>query len=131
MTATVSRQTKYAAIVIDALAEQTHATNAELLEVAQRAYPEVSATTIHRVTARLKERGLIGCAPKTMSGAERYDIRTDPHHHFMCQACGAVCDMPDTDELGSILRKLQTLSEECELAGMMTLQGVCKKCTKK
>ena len=126
----INRQTKYVAAVVDALAELGHATNAQIHELVQKEYPEVSATTIHRVTSRLKKRGLIGCAPKTSDGSERYDISTDPHHHFMCTACDNVCDFPDSHKAQILIAELKELSEECALAGRLTLSGVCEKCSK-
>lgn len=125
-----ARQTKYATAVYEALQTLKHATNLELLQKAQGLYPEVSATTIHRVTARLKERGVIGCAPKTANGAERYDRNPKPHHHFICQSCGRICDVPESIEAERIIRQLERLSGECALAGALTMQGICKVCVK-
>lgn len=127
---TSSRHTKYVDAVIAALARLGHATNAELHAAVKGEYPEVSATTIHRVTTRLKERGRIGCAPKPLTGAERYDINPEPHHHFVCQSCGGVCDIADTVEARAVMEQLKTLSGHCELAGSLTMQGECKGCVK-
>lgn len=126
--ATNSRQTKYVTAVYDALKELKHATNMQVLEKVQAAYPEVSATTIHRVTARLKTRGLIGCAPKATNGSERYDINPTPHHHFMCVSCSGICDVPETEEARQVIEQLKELSGECAIAGTLTLRGICKKC---
>lgn len=127
---TASRQTKYVTAVYDALKELKHATNLEILESIKETYPEVSATTVHRVTVRLKQRGLIGCAPKPANGSERYDITTEPHHHFMCGTCSRVCDVPTTEAASRVIQQLKELSDECALAGTMTLGGVCKTCKK-
>lgn len=129
-TTVLPRQTKYARTVLEALQELTHATNLELLMEVQKIYPEVSATTIHRVSARLKERGVIGCAPKPTSGSERYDINPKPHHHFMCVTCSSICDVPETPEARVVIDQLKELSGECALAGTLTMRGICKKCVK-
>lgn len=123
-----SRQTKYATAVLDTLKQLKHATNAQILESVQQKYPEVSATTIHRVTARLKTQGIIGCAPRPTEGSERYDITPDPHHHFMCTNCSGICDVPETKEARLVIEQLKDLSGECALAGTLTLRGICKKC---
>ena len=125
---TNERQTKYATTVYEVFKELKHATNIQILEAVQQTYPEVSATTIHRVTARLKERGKIGCAPKPTNGSERYDITPEPHHHFMCVSCSGICDVPETEEARRVIEQLKELSGECALAGTLTLRGVCKKC---
>lgn len=122
------RQTKYATAVYDALTQLEHATNSQILAAVQEIYPEVSATTIHRVTTRLKARGKISCAPKPTNGSERYDINPEPHHHFMCVRCSGICDMPQTDEARRVIEQLKELSGECAIAGTLTLSGVCKEC---
>lgn len=125
---TSSRQTKYMTAVLEALEGLGHATNAELLQSVQLGYPEASATTVHRVTARLQTRGVIGLGPKTIAGAVRYDRKPEPHHHFMCTACGGTCDVPETARASRVFAQLQSLSEHCALAGSLTLSGVCKEC---
>lgn len=129
--AITSRQTKYAKAVLGALQKLSHATNLELLREVQRSYPEVSATTIHRVTVRLKQREVIGCAPKSASGAERYDSNPEPHHHFMCLKCSRICDVIETEKASFVLKQLKELTKECAFAGSLTMQGTCIRCVKK
>lgn len=131
MPPTISRQTKYTAAVYEALIDLRHATNLQILNALQQTFPEVSATTVHRVTTRLKSRGMIGCAPKPTDGSERYDITAAPHHHFMCISCSAICDVPETDEARQVIDQLKELSGECAIAGTLTLRGICKPCVKK
>lgn len=123
-----SRQTKYSEAVLEVLQALQHATNLELLREVQKIYPEVSPTTIHRVSARLKERNKIGCAPKTANGSERYDVNPRPHHHFVCSNCSRVCDMPDTAEAKDIINRLEKLSDDCAVAGSLAMIGICRSC---
>jgi Fur family peroxide stress response transcriptional regulator len=127
---TTSRQTKYVQAVYEALEILNHATNIELLTEVQKTYPEVSATTIHRVSGRLKDRGIISLAPKPANGSERYDSNLAPHHHFMCTRCGRLCDVPDTLDSRIAIRQLKKLSGDCAIAGSLTMQGTCKECAK-
>lgn len=126
-----SRQTKYVTTLFKALKRLQHATNLELLAEVQKSYPEVSATTIHRVSARLKERGVIGCAPKTANGSERYDSNPRPHHHFLCSSCGRICDMPETAQAKAVITQLENLTKDCAVAGSLTMMGICKDCVSK
>jgi Fe2+ or Zn2+ uptake regulation protein len=123
-----SRQTKYVHAVYDALQNLSHATTLELLREVQKTYPEVSATTIHRVSGRLQEKGIIGFAPKPVNGSERYDVNLEPHHHFMCTKCGRLCDVPDTPDARLAIGQLKKLSGDCAIAGSLTMQGTCKQC---
>lgn len=123
-----SRQTKYTTAVLGALEVLKHATNNQILDFTRQIYPEVSATTIHRVTTRLKERGIIACAPKTTSAEERYDIDPTPHHHFMCIHCDRLCDVAENEQSRAAVTLLGTMSRRCKFAGMVTLQGTCEDC---
>ncbi|MGB3945626.1 MAG: transcriptional repressor [Candidatus Saccharimonadales bacterium] len=125
------RQTRYATAIAQALAKRGHATNAELHTDIRNEFPEVSSTTVHRVTGRLKDRGIIGAAPATASGAERFDTISTPHHHFMCSACGNICDIPQTDESKQVMRQLKELSGQCAIAGTLTMLGTCHGCAAK
>lgn len=126
-----ARSTKYAIAICDLIQPLGHATNLELLNKLQVQYPEVSATTVHRVTARLKNRGVIGSAPKSTNGSERYDANPEPHHHFMCVCCDSVCDVADTTGAQAAINSLKELSKECAIAGTLVMQGVCTKCIDK
>lgn len=128
--ASIARNTRYVSAVLESLDKLVHATNLELLHDIQQDYPEVSATTIHRVTARLYERGEIGSASKPKDGSMRYDVNPKPHHHFMCVTCDQICDVPDTDKSAQAIRDLKESSGTCALAGTLTLRGVCKQCYK-
>ena len=125
-----SRQTKYSDAVLKTLELLKHATNNQILDVVRQLYPEVSPTTIHRVTSRLKERGVISSAPKTTNAEERYDIDPTPHHHFMCVKCERLCDVPENDQSRTAVNLLGEMSRRCKFAGIITLQGECVDCAK-
>lgn len=129
MTVVASRQTKYTEAVLEALAIYKHATNDQILGIVRQIYPEVSATTVHRVTVRLKERGIIGSAPKTVDASERYDVDPTPHHHFMCTRCDRLCSVPENEQSRKAVELLGSMSKRCKFAGTVTLQGVCEDCT--
>lgn len=120
-----TRTTKYTTAVIDTLSSLGHATNAEILEVLHKTYPDVSPTTIHRVTARLKELGKIAEAPADASGSMRYDANSKPHDHFICTGCGRMRDIDVADKL------TPTISEAlggCKITGRLVMQGLCESC---
>jgi hypothetical protein len=70
---TTQRQTKYCQSIEQTLHKLGHATNAEILIALRKSFPDLSATTIHRATARLASRGKIAIAPADNSGSMRYD----------------------------------------------------------
>lgn len=119
------RQTKYCKSIEHALSQCGHATNAELLKVLHERYPDVSATTVHRATARLAERGAIATAPPALDGSMRYDANTSPHDHFCCTKCGMLKDADIKDKITPILK---ASIKDCGISGRLTVTGICNKC---
>lgn len=64
-------------------------------EMLREEHPDISLATIYRNLALFKSQGLIQSVG-TVNGSERFDADTRPHVHFICTACGAVIDLPDT-----------------------------------
>jgi len=122
------RQTKYCQAIEVILATLGHATNAELLDVLQKTFPDLSATTVHRATARLAGRGAIGTAPTKQDGSMRYDANTMPHDHFQCLGCGL---LRDTDIKDRVVPILEASIDGCSISGRLMISGTCKKCINK
>ena len=120
------RETKYCAAVRGAIFARGHATNAEILLAVRAAFPAVSATTIHRVSARLCERGEITLAPPAPDGSFRYDANTEAHDHFMCATCGRVRDI---DIANQVIPTIQKALGNKELVGRLTISGACSSCS--
>lgn len=123
-----ARSTKYSEAIIKYLRESGHATNAGILGALRAQFPELSATTVHRATARLSEQGRIAHAPNDAAGNLRYDANTAPHHHFYCGCCGELRDIQlAKDTLG----KIESQLGGCKLNGQLLITGQCNKCSKK
>ncbi len=123
--AAIQRQTKYCQKIRDVLAHKGHATNAELLAELHKSHACLSATTVHRATARLAERGLIAIAPPTHDGSMRYDTNIVPHDHFLCTSCGM---LRDADIKETVVRILESHITDCHISGRLTIGGICKQC---
>jgi Fe2+ or Zn2+ uptake regulation protein len=123
ITETKERQTKYCLAIENTLNVMGHATNLELLSCLRNTYPELSATTVHRATARLASRGKISVAPLTQDGSIRYDINIKPHDHFQCLSCGT---LRDTDVKEKITPILESSIGDCSISGRLTISGLCR-----
>ena len=122
---TVRRETKYCQPLRDALRRRGHATNAELLQDLQQLYPELSATTVHRLTARLVEDGEVATAPADRNGARRFDATTEPHDHFVCTGCNGLRDL---DVAAQIMPLLADAVPDCTIGGRFIINGQCQHC---
>src|SRR4051812_16596234 len=68
-----------------------HATAEEVLDRVHGSVPGVSLPTVY---AALELMADLGLALRVHGGrAVRYDPRAEPHHHLLCQSCGAVVDL--------------------------------------
>lgn len=122
---TATRNTKYSRAVLAEMLQRGHATNGELLTEIRKTYPDVSATTIHRVTSRLAEQGTLALAPRDKQGNYRYDANTKFHHHFSCQQCGEIRDITLKP---AITYWLEEALGGCKLDGQLLIIGSCNKC---
>lgn len=127
-TPTVSqdRSTKYTKAVAKAMAQLGHATNQLLLETLRLQYPNLSATTVHRITTRLVERGELRMAPNTKDACMRFDANTAPHDHFMCDICGMLRDAQLSESVRPAIE--QAIGTDCSISGNLTISGVCRQC---
>lgn len=121
-----TRETKYCRDIRAYLNAHGHATNTQILAALREHYPNLSATTVHRATTRLADRGEICAAPPDTSGAMRYDSNTHVHDHFMCRSCGQLRDT----NVGAIVREhLESSLSDCHISGPITISGLCKNCS--
>src|SRR3954471_22410952 len=82
-----------------------HATAEEVLQRDHGTVPGVSLPTVYAALELLADLGL---ASRVHAGrAVRYDPRADPHHHLVCDACGAVVDLDAEVDLGPALDRLR------------------------
>jgi len=128
MDTVIYRETKYCNAIREIIKTLSHATNTELLHHLHRDFPELSATTVHRATARLASRREIGLAPSTHRGAVRYDAQTKPHDHFNCKVCDRLCDTDIKDKIQPIINGAIS---DCAISGNIVLTGVCNECSTK
>ena len=125
-TATISqRQTKYCQAIENTIKDFGHASNAELLSSLRKIFPNLSATTVHRATARLASRGTIAIAPSANDGSMRYDANTTSHDHFQCSSCDL---LRDTDVKNKVIPILEASISDCSISGQLTISGICKRC---
>jgi Fur family transcriptional regulator, peroxide stress response regulator len=119
------RNTPQTTIVLAALQKLEHATNAQLLETVRAELPEMSATTVHRITNRLLTERTIGATRVLRDGAIVLDSNPQPHHHFTCAACGGLRDIQIPEDL---VQNIQEQVGQDLVADALIINGVCKKC---
>ncbi len=124
----IMRTTKYTSAVRRAVARLGHASNAQIIEQLRTDYPDISATTVHRVTSRLCESGELMLAPNMDDGSMRYDNNTTPHDHFRCNSCDRVRDL---DIAHTFRPRIEKELGGCKVTGRLTISGSCESCINK
>lgn len=122
----VPRATKYTIAVLSYLQLHNHSTNLQIVEGLRSEFPELSKTTVHRVTARLVDQGKIRCAPPTLDNASRFDSNLLPHDHFNCRCCDRLRDLQVSREL---LDDVQAQLGKCRIDGSVIISGLCGRCS--
>jgi Fe2+ or Zn2+ uptake regulation protein len=85
------------AIVKELAADESHPTAQEIFERLQPSLPTMSFATVYNTLGALSSAGL--CAALSLSpGSGRFDPNMAPHHHVVCDLCGAVRDLPQSGQ---------------------------------
>jgi len=87
------RKTLQTTVVLEIIKQAGHITNAAILDRIRVEFPDLSATTIHRITKRLVEERIIGMTRSPLDGSAMLDANPQPHFHFACEPCGKVEDI--------------------------------------
>jgi Fe2+ or Zn2+ uptake regulation protein len=75
--------------------DDSHPTAQDLYERLRGAFPSMSFATVYNTLDALARAGLAGIVrlPGKRGDAARFDPNTGPHHHAVCDGCGAVLDV--------------------------------------
>lgn len=88
----------------------------------------LSLGTVYRNLKLLEELGKVRRVTNHQ-GIERYDTRCDDHVHFLCEGCGCIDDVDDTDT--KTLRKVILLGKDYRPTTIsLTITGLCPQCCK-
>ena len=117
--------TKYTGDVLSIICQLQHATNAEIAGRLRESYPDISDTTVHRITQRLYNDGAIGLAPSSSQGCLRYDFSPESHDHFICSQCDSLQDIKVPD---SVRCQIERQLDGCCFDGPLAITGVCQQC---
>ncbi|MDX2230733.1 MAG: Fur family transcriptional regulator [Leptolyngbyaceae cyanobacterium bins.349] len=113
------------AVYANLLSRQDHPTVDQLLHDLNQEFPVSSQATIYTSLQALQTAGLVR-EVLLEPGVTRYDANVDRHHHFRCQTCGTIEDIPwntfETLDLNQVRQGLRTDGYE------VTVYGVCDRC---
>ena len=88
---------------------------------------DLSMGTVYRNLALFKEEDLI-MSVGTVAGQERFDGKTEPHGHFICNSCDSIIDIDLPVEPLSIGTGLEELKSFAVDRVDLTFYGDCNGC---
>lgn len=103
-----------------------HVTAEELAARVHARVPEVHESTVYRTLHTLADLGVV-VHVHLGHGPAVYHLADDAHHHLVCEACGAVTEIPDAI-LRSLARRVDRDYGFALDTGHFALTGRCASC---
>jgi Fe2+ or Zn2+ uptake regulation protein len=116
--------------ILEVLREtKSHPTAKWVFDKVRKQFPNLSLGTVYRNLGILVKQGLVSKLDFG-SSYDRFEAKTLPHHHFVCENCGRVTDLDlPIDHL--LTKKLQKATGLAATRHEIRLYGVCEKCSSK
>ncbi len=89
--------------------------------------PDLSLGTVYRNLALFRQEGTI-VSLGTVGGLERFDGRTTPHVHFICDVCGAVHDVDDLQVPHQLSQQVEGFVGGSVSGCTLSFSGRCNTC---
>lgn len=94
----------------------------EVWREARKKVPTVTRESVYRILNEFSEKGIIRRLDRIDNA--RYDSRTEPHGHFLCEKCGIMTDFPWPE--GPVIP--QELRRKSFVHMEIRLVGICDRC---
>ncbi|HEY8089432.1 MAG TPA: Fur family transcriptional regulator [Polyangiaceae bacterium] len=115
--------------------DESHPTAQDLFERLQPAFPTMSFATVYNTLDALARAGLAGIVrlPGKRGDAARFDPKTEPHHHAVCDGCGEVLDIGagTLAPTPGAIQKLKRAAPGFDVRAVERIyRGLCAKCAR-
>jgi len=118
------RMTPQTIAVLSASRKLGHGTNHTILNEVRKIMPDLTATTVHRITNRLITNNILANGPE-LHGVRLVDANTLPHDHFMCSGCNGIKDIKINPLLRNSIKKEAGIKVAPKT---LTIYGDCDTC---
>ena len=106
-------------------ASEDHPTAAQTHKALLGELPQLSLGTVYRNLEVLVSQGVVEEVPS--AGGTRYDGNPKPHHHFICERCGAIDDLHLVAPR-SLAQKLRRARGRRAMRIKIDFFGLCEAC---
>lgn len=108
-------------------ANDEHLSAEQLAGSVQHDNPDVSLSTVYRTLDVLESAGLVMRAGLGDGQVTTYHLVDDPHHHAVCERCGAVILLP-ASTFDAVVRRLEREHGFAAHPRHLTVAGTCAAC---
>ena len=125
----IKRYSKQRELIYDAVMNTNEHPTAETIYIWLKPdNPALSLGTVYRNLNQLVEEGNVMRLPFPV---ERFDAKTKPHAHFMCNDCGCVYDLMDISYDYALDEKVRLTCGHIVNQHELIFDGICVHCTEK
>lgn len=121
-----SRNTVQRSLVLNALCALNHPNADEIYDKVISEKPDISRGTVYRNLNLLADTGEILRISVT-GGADRFDINTNSHCHFLCRSCLKIFDI-DADYPDDLLKNIKSSNGYFVDGYDIIYNGTCQSC---
>ena len=101
-----------------------HASIEEIYEKIKDSFPSISLATIYKNINALKNEGII--CEVCLHQKPKFELKKEPHAHFICKKCGKVEDVPFSDVVKKEINKTYPNTQK-----ELYIYGICNECKEK
>jgi Fe2+ or Zn2+ uptake regulation protein len=121
-------KTRRATIEVLLNARRVHLTSEEIIKRVQLEHPDVAESTVYRQLAALEDLGVVehvhlGHGPST------YHLSGEAHQHLVCQRCGKLVEVPDS-EFSGLANRIETAYGFHIRPRHFAILGECRSCAR-
>ena len=126
------RLTRQRALIWEALVAEpdAHLSAEDVAARVRERSPGVNPSTVYRTLELLVEEGLVRRTDLGSSRSFYEPAHEHPHHHVVCERCGAVAHVHD-DALGTLAESVEAASGYALGEREITLFGLCRDCRRR
>ncbi len=103
-----------------------HPTADQVYTALKKENPNLSLGTVYRNLNQLSDAGMLKKI-HIADGSDRFDGRTDPHFHMICESCKKVLDI-ETPEFEDIISEIKQRDGHEITDITLNLRGICRDC---
>ena len=114
-------------IILDYLKENyNHPSVEEIFGFVKKKLPRISKKTVYSNLQFLCNEDLI--QDVRVKGVQRYEPKSDLHHHLICRKCGKIRDIQSEELLSHAMKVGKTVKNFYVESTNINFYGICKKC---